>query len=98
MPLLPHSKDFFYYYYYFQVNAINEGLWHLHLFGYFQTLSGQGSEQPGLTLKLALLGAGGLIGWPPWIPSIVNFCMVVKTQLQLLKYPFYKGQGKSVLF
>lgn len=34
--------------------------------GYFQNLSGQGSEQHDLTLKLTLLRVGGLIGWPPW--------------------------------
>lgn len=67
-------------------------------FGYFQNVSGQGSEQPGLILKLALLGIGGLIGWPPWVLSIGNFCMIMKTQSQLLKYLFYKGQDKLVLF
>lgn len=66
--------------------------------GYFQDVSGQGSDQPDLTVKLALLGVGGLIGWPLWVRSIVNFCVIVKTQFQLLKYPFYKGQDKSVLF
>lgn len=66
--------------------------------GYFQNLSGQGCEQHDQTLKLALLRLGGLIGWPPWSPSYVNFCITVKIQFQLLKYLFYKGQGNSVVF
>lgn len=42
--------------------------------GYFQNLSGQGSEQHDLTLKLALLRVGGLIGRPPWSLLFLYYC------------------------
>lgn len=47
----------------FQLNAINMTSPSIeNISGYFQNLSGQGSEQHHLTLKLALLTVGGLIG------------------------------------
>lgn len=47
----------------FQLNAINMTSPSTeNISGYFQNLSGQDSEQHGLTLKLALLRIGALIG------------------------------------